>query len=116
MGTTDRIPVKNFVAPVCVIDRSKEAAERSRLCAHSRQREGMGSASMGASRPAAGLCCAPTGTKRNGSAETFLNADDKGPPFAGPDCGSDRISADEKTSSAGGSENRRHGCRLGRGA
>ena len=26
-GTTDRIPVKNFVAPVCVIDRSKEAAK-----------------------------------------------------------------------------------------
>src|ERR1700753_30010 len=25
-GSTDRIPVKNFVAPVCVIDRSKEAA------------------------------------------------------------------------------------------
>src|SRR6201987_5987693 len=23
-GTTDRIPVKNFVAPACVIDRSKE--------------------------------------------------------------------------------------------
>jgi kynurenine formamidase len=26
-GTTDRIPVKNFVAPVCVIDRSKETAK-----------------------------------------------------------------------------------------
>ena len=26
-GSTDRIPVKNFVAPVCVIDRSKEVAK-----------------------------------------------------------------------------------------
>ncbi len=41
-GTTDRIPVKNFVAPVCVIDRSKETAKDPDYLLTARQRKGMG--------------------------------------------------------------------------
>ena len=111
-GTTDRIPVKNFVAPVCVIDRSKEAAKDpdyvltpDSVKEWEREHGGIEAGSW--------VVLRTDWYKRNGSTETFLNADDKGSAFAGADRGSDRISADEEHRRLGIGDGR-HGCRLGR--
>jgi kynurenine formamidase len=82
-GTTDRIPVKNFVAPVCVIDRSKEAVidpdyvlTPDSVKEWEREHGGIEAGSW--------VVLRTDWYKRNGSAETFLNANDKGPHSPGP--------------------------------
>ena len=82
-GSTDRIPVKNFVAPVCVIDRSKEAAADpdylltvDSIQAWEKQHGGI--------EPGSWVLLRTDWYKRNGSTETFLNADAKGPHSPGP--------------------------------
>jgi len=82
-GTTDRIPVKNFVAPVCVIDRSKEATENNDylLTADSvreweKQHGGIEAGSW--------VLLRTDWYKRNGSSDRFLNADASGPHSPGP--------------------------------
>ena len=60
-GATDRIPVKNFVAPVNVIDRSKEATENADYLLTVESIK-PGKRSMERSRRADGSCFAPTGT------------------------------------------------------
>ena len=82
-ATTDRIPPRNFVAPACVIDRSKEAAANPDylLTVDSiKQWE-----SHHGEIPAGSWVLLRTDWyKRNGSTQTFLNADDKGPHSPGP--------------------------------
>jgi isatin hydrolase len=82
-GTTDRIPVKNFVAPVNVIDRSVETARDPDylLTAESvRQWE----AEHGEIEAGTWVLLRTDWYKRNGSSETFLNADENGPHSPGP--------------------------------
>jgi isatin hydrolase len=82
-ATTDSIPVKNFVAPACVIDRSKEAAQDHDylLTAESIKKwEG----EHGAIEPGSWVLLRTDWYKRGGAAKTFLNADDKGPHSPGP--------------------------------
>ena len=82
-GWTDSIPVKNFVAPVCVIDRSRETAKDPDylLTAESVkewERE------HGAIEADNWVVLRTDWYKRNGSTQTFLNADEKGPHSPGP--------------------------------
>ena len=82
-GATDRIPVNNFIAPVCVIDRSKEVAKDPDylLTVDSvRQWENQN----GAIEAGSWVVMRTDWYKRNGSSETFLNADEKGPHSPGP--------------------------------
>ncbi len=82
-GTTDRIPVRNFVAPVCVIDRSKEAAiDPDYVLTPGSVKEW--EREHGAIEAGSWVVLRTDWYKRNGSAETFLNADDKGPHSPGP--------------------------------
>ena len=99
-GTTDTIPVKNFVAPVCVIDRSKEAAKDpdylltpDSVKEWEREHGGIEAGSW--------VVLRTDWYKRNGSAETIPQRRRQGSAFAGADRGSDRISARRRTSSAG---------------
>jgi kynurenine formamidase len=82
-ATTDRIAPKNFVAPACVIDRSKEAAADPDylLTVDSiKQWE----SHHGGIEAGSWVLLRTDWYKRNGSTETFLNADDKGPHSPGP--------------------------------
>jgi isatin hydrolase len=82
-GATDTIPVKNFVAPVNVIDRSKEtAANPDYLLTPDSIREW--EKEHGAIEPGSWVLLRTDWWKRNGSTETFLNADEKGPHSPGP--------------------------------
>ena len=82
-GTTDRIPVKNFVAPVCVIDRSKEAAKDpdyvltpDSVKEWEREHGGIEAGSW--------VVLRTDWYKRNGSEAKFLNANETGPHTPGP--------------------------------
>jgi isatin hydrolase len=82
-AATDSIPVKYFVAPVCVIDRSKETAKDPDylLTADSVkewERE------HGNVEAGSWVVLRTDWYKRNGSSSTFLNADEKGPHSPGP--------------------------------
>lgn len=82
-GTTDRIPAKNFVAPVNVIDRSKEAtADPDYLLTVDSIKEW--EAQHGAIEAGSWVVLRTDWYKRNGSTETFLNADANGPHSPGP--------------------------------
>jgi isatin hydrolase len=82
-GTTDKIPAKNFVAPVNVIDRSKEAAANpDYLLTVDSVKEW--EAQNGPIAAGSWVLLRSDWYKRNGSAATFLNADDKGPHSPGP--------------------------------
>jgi len=82
-GTTDRIPPQNFVAPVNVIDRSAEAAANPDylLTVESIQ---AWEAEHGAIEAGSWVVLRTDWYKRNGSTETFLNADANGPHSPGP--------------------------------
>jgi isatin hydrolase len=82
-GGTDRIPVRNFVAPVCVIDRSKEAAANPDylLTVESIQ---AWEQQHGAIEAGSWVLLRTDWYKRNGSSETFLNGDENGPHSPGP--------------------------------
>ncbi|MDR3473302.1 MAG: cyclase family protein [Devosia sp.] len=82
-GTTDRIPPKNFVAPVNVIDRSKEtAADPDYLLTVDSIKAW--EAEHGEIEAGSWVVLRTDWYKRNGSTETFLNADDTGPHSPGP--------------------------------
>ena len=111
-GTTDKIPVKNFVAPVCVIDRSKEAAKDPDYVltpdsVKEWERE------HGDIEAGSWVVLRTDWYKRNGSSETFLNADDKGPHSPGPTAEAIEYLSDEKHRRLGIGDGR-HGCRFGR--
>lgn len=82
-GATDTIPVKNFVAPVNVIDRSKEAAADPDYLLTVESIKSW-EAEHGAIEPGAWVLLRTDWYKRNASAETFLNADATGPHSPGP--------------------------------
>lgn len=82
-ATTDRIPVKNFVAPACVIDRSKEAADNPDYLLTADSIKGW-EAEHGAIETGTWVLLRTDWHRRNVSSETFLNADDKGPHSPGP--------------------------------
>ena len=82
-GTTDRIPVKSFVAPANVIDRSKEAtADADYLLTvdsiKAWEKE------HGEIEQGGWVLLRTDWYKRNGASETFLNADANGPHSPGP--------------------------------
>jgi len=82
-GATDTIPAKNFVAPVNVIDCSKEAAKDHDFLLtveHIKAWE----AEHGAIRPGEWVVMRTDWYKRNGSEAEFLNADNTGPHTPGP--------------------------------
>ncbi|MEP9398091.1 cyclase family protein [Mesorhizobium sp. KR2-14] len=82
-GATDTIPVKNFVAPVNVIDCSKEAAEDHDFLLtvdHIKAWE----AKHGAIKAGEWVVMRTDWHKRNGSEADFLNADETGPHTPGP--------------------------------
>jgi kynurenine formamidase len=82
-GTTDRIPPKSFVAPVNVIDRSQEtAADPDYLLTV--DSINAWEAEHGAIEAGSWVVLRTDWYKRNGSAETFLNADQTGPHSPGP--------------------------------
>ena len=82
-GTTDTIPVKNFVAPVNVIDISKEAkADPDFLLTPEFVKAW--EAKHGRIEPGSWVLLRSDWYPRNGSAETFLNADANGPHSPGP--------------------------------
>jgi kynurenine formamidase len=82
-NTTDTIPPQNFVAPVNVIDRSREATENpDYLLTVSSIKEW--EAAHGDIPAGSWVLLRTDWYKRNGSAELFLNADDKGPHSPGP--------------------------------
>jgi len=82
-NTTDTIPPQNFVAPVNVIDRSKEVAENVDylLTVESIQEW---EAEHGEIEAGSWVLLRSDWYKRNGSTETFLNADENGPHSPGP--------------------------------
>lgn len=82
-GTTDRIPPANFVAPVNVIDRSREAAADPDylLTADSIR---AWEAEHGDIAAGSWVLLRTDWYKRNGASETFLNADENGPHSPGP--------------------------------
>jgi len=86
-GYTDTIPVKNFVAPVNVIDCSAETAADPDFLLTA---DGVKAweAKHGAIRPGEWVVMRTDWDKRNESEETFLNADENGPHSPGPsvDC------------------------------
>jgi len=82
-GATDTIPVKSFVAPVNVIDCSKEAAENHDFLLtvdHIKAWE----ARHGAIKAGEWVVMRTDWYKRNGSEADFLNADETGPHTPGP--------------------------------
>lgn len=82
-GATDTIPVRNFVAPVNVIDRSKEtAANPDYLLTPDSIKEW--EKEHGEIERGTWVLLRTDWWKRNASTETFLNADDKGPHSPGP--------------------------------
>ena len=86
-GFTDTIPVKNFVAPVNVIDCSAQTAENPDFLLTA---DGVKAweAEHGAIKPGEWVVMRTDWDKRNGSEESFLNADENGPhsPGPSPDC------------------------------
>lgn len=86
-GTTDKIPPKNFVAPVCVIDCSKAVAENPDFLLTA---DGVRAweAEHGAIEAGSWVLMRTDWYRRNGSTESFLNADASGPHSPGPsvDC------------------------------
>ena len=82
-GATDTIPVKNFVAPVNVIDRSKEAAADADYLLTVDSIKSW-EAEHGVIEPGTWVLLRTDWCKRNGSADTFLNADAAGPHSPGP--------------------------------
>jgi kynurenine formamidase len=82
-GTTDTIPPKNFVAPVNVIDRSKEAAENPDylLTVESIQ---AWEKEHGEIEAGTWVVLRTDWYKRGDNAATFLNADANGPHSPGP--------------------------------
>lgn len=82
-ATTDTIPPKSFVAPVNVIDRSREtAADPDYLLTVDSIKAW--EAEHGAIEAGSWVVLRTDWHKRNGSAETFLNADQNGPHSPGP--------------------------------
>ncbi|MDR3372134.1 MAG: cyclase family protein [Ancalomicrobiaceae bacterium] len=82
-GTTDRIAPQNFVAPVNVIDRSKEvAADPDYLLTVDSIKAW--EAEHGEIEAGSWVVLRTDWYKRNGSTETFLNADETGPHSPGP--------------------------------
>jgi isatin hydrolase len=82
-GATDTIPVKNFVGPVNVIDRSKEvAANPDYLLTPESIQEW--EKEHGDIEPGTWVLLRTDWYKRNGSAATFLNADANGAHYPGP--------------------------------
>jgi len=82
-NTTDTIPPQNFVAPVNVIDRSKEAAANpDYLLTVDSIKEW--EAQHGAIEAGSWVLLRTDWYKRNGSTEAFLNADENGPHSPGP--------------------------------
>ncbi len=82
-GSTDTIPPKNFVAPVNVIDRSKEtAANPDFLLTVESIKEW--EKEHGEIEAGTWVVLRTDWYKRNGSADTFLNADANGPHSPGP--------------------------------
>ncbi|WP_176038558.1 cyclase family protein [Brucella tritici] len=82
-GTTDRISARNFVAPANVIDRSREAAaDPDYLLTVESIKEW--EAEHGAIEAGSWVLLRTDWYKRNGSTETFLNADENGPHSPGP--------------------------------
>lgn len=82
-ATTDTIPAKSFVAPVNVIDVSAEVAKDADFLLtveHVKAWE----AEHGVIEPGSWVLLRTDWHKRNGSAETFLNADATGPHSPGP--------------------------------
>lgn len=82
-GTTDRIPPQNFVAPVNVIDRSKEATENPDYLLTADSIKAW-EAEHGAIEAGSWVLLRTDWYKRNGSTDTFLNADENGPHSPGP--------------------------------
>lgn len=82
-NTTDTIQPQNFVAPVNVIDRSKDVVENpDYLLTIDSIKEW--EAEYGAIEAGSWVLLRSDWYKRNGSSETFLNADAKGPHSPGP--------------------------------
>ncbi|MEL4377224.1 cyclase family protein [Brucella cytisi] len=82
-NTTDTIPPQNFVAPVNVIDRSAQAAaDADYLLTVDSIREW--EAEHGEIEAGSWVLMRTDWYKRNGSADTFLNADENGPHSPGP--------------------------------
>lgn len=82
-NTTDTIPPQAFVGPVNVIDRSKEAAANpDYLLTVESIKEW--EAQHGAIEENSWVVMRTDWYKRNGSTETFLNADENGPHSPGP--------------------------------
>ena len=82
-GSTDTIPVKNFIAPVNVIDCSKEVRKNPDFLLtvdHVKAWE----AKHGAIERGSWVVMRTDWYKRNGSEAEFLNADEKGPHSPGP--------------------------------
>ena len=82
-GATDTIPVKNFVAPLCVIDCSKQVKKNPDFLLtvdHVKAWE----AKYGQIAKGSWVVMRSDWYKRNGSEADFLNADDKGPHSPGP--------------------------------
>ncbi|MBS9721860.1 cyclase family protein [Tianweitania sp. BSSL-BM11] len=86
-GFTDTIPVKNFVAPVNVIDCSQQTAENPDFLLTA---EGVKAweAANGEIKPGEWVVMRTDWDKRNESEDAFLNADENGPhsPGPSPDC------------------------------
>ena len=82
-NTTDTVPVGNFVAPVAVIDCSAEVAENADFLLTA---EGIKAweAKHGEIKAGSWVVLRSDWYHRNGSTETFLNADEKGPHTPGP--------------------------------
>ena len=82
-NTTDRIPVRNFVAPACVIDRSAEAAANADYLLtvdsiKEWERE------HGEIDAGSWVLLRTDWSKRNGSPQAFLNSDADGAHYPGP--------------------------------
>ena len=82
-ATTDTIPVRSFVAPVNVIDVSAEVAENADFLLTA-DRVKAWEAEHGRIEPGSWVLMRTDWHPRNGSAETFLNADAAGPHSPGP--------------------------------
>lgn len=82
-ATTDRIPPQNFVAPVNVIDRSKEAAADADYLLTVDSIKAW-EAEHGAIEAGSWVLLRTDWYKRNATTETFLNADENGPHSPGP--------------------------------
>ena len=82
-GATDTIPVKNFVGPVNVIDRSKEVAANPDYLLTPESIQDW-EKEHGDIEPGTWVLFRTDWYKRNGSAATFLNADADGAHYPGP--------------------------------